>query len=57
MPVVKRFLNPFAVAAVLAAFAWSAQAQQIHWHNDYAAAREEARKTGKPIFLAFRCAP
>lgn len=27
------------------------------WFNDYAAARAEARRTGKPIFLVFRCEP
>jgi hypothetical protein len=27
------------------------------WHNDYAAARAEAKRTGKPIFLVFRCEP
>ncbi|MCS7020626.1 MAG: hypothetical protein NZ703_04085 [Gemmataceae bacterium] len=27
------------------------------WLSDYAAARAEARRTGKPIFLVFRCEP
>jgi hypothetical protein len=27
------------------------------WHTDYEAAKAEARKTGKPIFLVFRCEP
>jgi hypothetical protein len=27
------------------------------WLNDYAEARAEARRTGKPIFLIFRCEP
>jgi hypothetical protein len=27
------------------------------WHTDYDAARAEARRTGKPIFLVFRCEP
>jgi hypothetical protein len=27
------------------------------WHADYAAATAEARRTGKPIFLVFRCEP
>jgi hypothetical protein len=27
------------------------------WHADYAAASAEARRTGKPIFLVFRCEP
>lgn len=29
----------------------------IHFHENYADAIREARATGKPIFLAFRCAP
>jgi hypothetical protein len=27
------------------------------WLADYGAARAEAKKTGKPIFLVFRCEP
>lgn len=27
------------------------------WHTDYAAAKAEAKRTGKPIFLVFRCDP
>jgi hypothetical protein len=27
------------------------------WHTDYASARAEAARTGKPIFLVFRCEP
>lgn len=30
-------------------------AEGIHWLTSYREAREEARKTGKPIFLEFRC--
>ena len=27
------------------------------WHVDYAAGKAEARRTGKPIMLVFRCEP
>ena len=27
------------------------------WHSDFATATAEARRTGKPIFLVFRCEP
>ena len=27
------------------------------WHTDYDTAKAEARRTGKPIFLVFRCEP
>lgn len=32
-------------------------AGKFGWHTDYDAARAEARRTGKPIFLVFRCEP
>jgi hypothetical protein len=40
----------------------SALAQKVSpkaagWHTDYAAARAEARRTGKPLFVTFRCEP
>ena len=46
--------------ALLALAAASASAQpprpdKFGWYSDYAAARAEARRTGKPIFLVFRC--
>ena len=52
----------FAAAALLMAFvsipalAQSADGM-IEWLDDYAAALAEAKRTGKPIFLEFRCAP
>jgi hypothetical protein len=27
------------------------------WHTDFATATAEAKRTGKPIFLVFRCEP
>ena len=27
------------------------------WYTDYATARAEAKRTGKPLFVAFRCEP
>ena len=27
------------------------------WHTDYATARAEAKRTGKPLFVTFRCEP
>ncbi len=35
----------------------SPQAARYGWSGDYQQARELARKTGKPIFLVFRCVP
>ena len=31
--------------------------QAAGWHTDYAAARAEARRSGKPLFVVFRCEP
>jgi hypothetical protein len=30
---------------------------EINWLESYAEARQEAERTGKPIFLEFRCEP
>jgi len=34
-----------------------AQSQELFWHQNYEDALEEARRTGKPIFLEYRCSP
>jgi hypothetical protein len=43
----------------VAALAGSAKPdpKQHGWHTDYAAAKAEAKKTGKPMMLVFRCDP
>ena len=33
------------------------EAAKFGWHTDYAEAKAEAKRTGKPIFLVFRCEP
>lgn len=44
------------IAAAAALMALSVAAQDsIRWFGNYEEAREEARRTGKPIFLEFRC--
>lgn len=43
-----------ALAACLGSFAASAQ-DAIRWVDSYKEAREQAKRTGKPIFLEFRC--
>jgi hypothetical protein len=45
-------LTPLAAAAEP-----KVEAKKHGWHTDYAAARAEAKRTGKPIFLVFRCEP
>lgn len=37
--------------------ALSAQDDMIYWIDNYPEAIEEARKSGKPLFLEFRCEP
>lgn len=39
------------------AAALSAQDDMIYWIDNYPEAIEEARKSGKPLFLEFRCEP
>ena len=34
-----------------------AQEDGIYWFDDYGKAMEEAKRTGKPIFLEYRCEP
>jgi hypothetical protein len=46
-----------APAADARAQTYRADPAKYGWHTDYAAARDEARRTGKPIFLVFRCEP
>ena len=31
--------------------------QAFGWHTDYATAKAEAKKAGKPLFVTFRCEP
>jgi len=35
----------------------SAQDDMIYWIDNYPEAIQEAKKTGKPLFLEFRCEP
>ena len=31
--------------------------KKFGWHTDYAAAQAEAKRTGKPMLVVFRCEP
>ncbi len=44
------------ITGVLAA-SLSAQSGDLFWHENYQDALVEARETGKPIFLEYRCSP
>lgn len=35
----------------------AAQGKDSGWHTDYIAAKDLARKTGKPMMVVFRCGP
>jgi len=39
------------------AFAQRNNSKANGWHTDYAAARAEAKRSGKPLFVVFRCEP
>jgi hypothetical protein len=47
------------VALLLAipAFAQRPNPKASGWHTDYTTAKAEAKRTGKPLFVAFRCEP
>ena len=40
-----------------ASFAQESEEDDITWFDNYDEAIAEAKKTGKPIFLEFRCSP
>jgi hypothetical protein len=46
-----------ACAMLSAAGALKGQEEGIQWLGNYKEALTEARKTGKPIFLEYRCEP
>jgi hypothetical protein len=58
MPLVYRLSAMMAVAVVSCCFVFAQQDARnpdAAWHTDYAKALEEARKTGKPLFVTFAC--
>lgn len=46
-----------AVLGCALAASLSAQSGDLFWHQNYQDALQEARQTGKPIFLEYRCSP
>ena len=48
-----------AASLILAApaFAQKVNPKATGWHTDYASALAEAKRSGKPLFVAFRCEP
>ncbi len=56
---VHNFRSAILAVAVLACapFAAAQGSDEIFWLNNYGAAMREAKATGKPIFLVYRCAP
>lgn len=55
----QRMFATVAAAAALLASSQTAFAEEdgLRWFNDYNAAIREAKSTGKPILLEFRCEP
>jgi len=53
----------FAIAALAlgalssVAFARDVDARKFGWYTDYAAGKAEAKRTGKPMLVVFRCEP
>jgi hypothetical protein len=50
-------LSVVLLAAGSAPAAPKPDATKFGWHTDYNAAKAEARRTGKPMMLVFRCEP
>ena len=40
-----------------ASFARDVDAKKFGWYTDYAAGKAEAKRTGKPMLVVFRCEP
>ena len=58
MPFSVKFLKLAVAALSFSLTAVFAEAEEkVRWLYNYEQALEEARQTGKPIFLEFRCAP
>ena len=51
----KRLCMVLACALGFATLGLQAQDNEIHWLGDYKEALRQAKETGKPIFLEFRC--
>ena len=47
------------VSLIVAApvFAQKGNPKATGWHTDFATARAEAKRTGKPLFVVLRCEP
>ena len=57
IPVVALLALPALLFGALSAQPRQESPGKHRWYNDFAAAREAARKADKPIFLVFRCEP
>lgn len=47
----------FVVQSFLMTIAVAEEPDSIYFHDDYNKALQEAKLTGKPLFIEFRCAP
>jgi len=52
-----RLLLGVSVLLITAIHAPAQPQKAFGWQKDYEAGKAEARRTGKPIFLVFRCEP
>jgi hypothetical protein len=55
--VVLRALVALFTAGVFRTWAQEGLDSELSWHHDYAGALAEAKRTGQPLFLEFRCVP
>ena len=45
------------VPLIVVSSAFAQKGKAPGWHTDYATAKAEAKRTGKPLFVTFRCEP
>jgi len=55
MIVLRRLYMVLACAVGFGTLGLQAQDNEIHWLGDYKEALQQAKESGKPIFLEFRC--
>ncbi len=52
-----RISSLFLFLIATTAFAQRPNPKATGWYSNYATAKAEAKRTGKPLFVAFRCEP
>jgi hypothetical protein len=57
MPFRSALAQTLVIAAMFFSPVFAQDDDTVDWHNNYKEALDEAKRTGKPIFLEYRCEP